>query len=234
MTMPQEIERRAGVPAEIRADSDGIRVSGYAAVFNEPASIGGHFREVVAPGAFRAALSRDDVPFLIMHAGLPLARTKSGTLTLTEDSKGLRMEAMLDPDDPDVQRIVPKMKRGDLSKMSFGFRAVKQTWDDAQDPPLRTLQEVVLHDVDRCRGSGLRRHRHRPAQPRGRAPGAQRDTTSSPPASASPSAAPRPSTSSGASRRSEHPAPAGGGASTRFAPLVARFGGLFMVNRSKR
>jgi hypothetical protein len=140
-------EVRGGIPAEIRAADDGVKVSGYAAVFNEAADIAGVFREVIAPGAFRAAIGRDDVVFLVNHDGLPLARTRSGTLKLSEDDHGLRMETTLDPEDPDVKSIVGKMKRGDLDKMSFAFRATKQTWDDTQDPPLRTIQELELFDV---------------------------------------------------------------------------------------
>lgn len=140
-------EIRGGIPAEIRAEDDGIRVSGYAAVFNEEADIAGLFREVIERGAFREAISRDDVVFLINHEGLPLARTRSKTLTLTEDDHGLRMETVLDPDDPDVKSIVGKMKRGDLDKMSFAFWAEVQEWDDTQDPPLRSVKKARLHDV---------------------------------------------------------------------------------------
>lgn len=141
------VERRGGIPAEIRADDDGVKVSGYAAVFNDEADIAGMFRERIAPGAFAAAIGRDDVVFLINHEGLPLARTRSRTLKLAEDNRGLRMETTLDADDPDVRAIVGKMKRGDLDKMSFAFRAVKQQWDDTLDPPLRTIEEVELFDV---------------------------------------------------------------------------------------
>lgn len=140
-------EVRGGIPAEIRADDDGIRVSGYAAVFNQETDIGGAFREVIAPGAFKDAIGRDDVVFLINHEGLPLARTRSGTLRLEEDEHGLRMETVLDPDDPDVKSVVSKMKRGDLDKMSFAFLPTVQEWDDSGDIPLRTIREVVLYDV---------------------------------------------------------------------------------------
>jgi HK97 family phage prohead protease len=140
-------EVRGGIPAEVRADANGVRVSGYAAVFNQAADIGGMFREIIAPGAFTAAIARDDVVFLINHDGLPLARTRSGTLTLTEDAKGLRMETTLDATDPDVMSIVPKMQRGDLDKMSFAFSAIKQSWDETTDPPTRTVTEVELYDV---------------------------------------------------------------------------------------
>lgn len=145
MTLEREV--RGGIPAEIRADSDGIKVSGYASVFNEPADIGGMFKEIIAPGAFRAAIGRDDVVFLINHDGLPLARTRSGTLKLEEDAKGLRMETTLDPEDPDVQSITGKMKRGDLDKMSFAFQATRQEWDDTTEPPTRTIHELRLFDV---------------------------------------------------------------------------------------
>lgn len=140
-------EVRGGIPAEICADATGIKVAGYAAVFNQAADIGGYFTEKIAPGAFRNAIGRDDVVFVINHEGLPLARTRSGTLQLKEDSTGLHMETVLDPEDPDVQSIVPKMKRGDLDKMSFAFRATKQEWDETTDPPTRTIMEVELYDV---------------------------------------------------------------------------------------
>lgn len=140
-------EIRAGIPAEIRADADGIRVEGYAAVFGEEADIGGMFREVIERGAFKDAIGRDDVVFLINHEGLPLARTRSGTLELSEDDRGLRMATTLDPEDPDVKSIAGKMRRGDLDKMSFAFRADVQEWDDSGDVPLRTIKRASLFDV---------------------------------------------------------------------------------------
>lgn len=143
-----EREIRGGIPAEIRAEDDGgVRVSGYAAVFNEEADIAGMFREQIAPGAFRGAIDRDDVVFLINHDGLPLARTRSGTLTLREDDRGLFMETVLDADDPDVRAITGKMKRGDLDKMSFAFRVEAEEWDDAGEIPLRTIKRASLYDV---------------------------------------------------------------------------------------
>lgn len=134
--------------AEVRAGEDGtITVAGYAAVFGETADIGGWFTEEIVRGAFKDAIPRDEVMFLINHEGLPLARTKSGTLRLSEDDHGLHMEAELDPTDPDVARIVPKMKRGDLDKMSFAFVPRKQVWDDTRDPPHRQITEAALRDV---------------------------------------------------------------------------------------
>lgn len=140
-------EIRAGMPVEIRAASDGVRVEGHAAVYNEWADIGGMFMERFAPGAFTNAITRNDVVFLINHEGLPLARTRSGTLSLSEDDRGLVMASNLDPSDPDVAQIVPKMKRGDLDKMSIAFFATRQEWDESGDIPRRTVQEAELFDV---------------------------------------------------------------------------------------
>jgi HK97 family phage prohead protease len=141
--------RTAAQPMEIRQDEgEAIRVSGYAAVFGEETNIGGMFTEVIDRGAFANALQRqDDVVFLVNHDGLPLARTRSGTLRLTEDERGLYMETELDGTDPDVRAIVPKMKRGDLDKMSFAFVPKRQDWDDSGEIPKRTIQDLELHDV---------------------------------------------------------------------------------------
>lgn len=135
------------LPAEVREDEDGIRVEGYAAVFNEDADIAGLFIERIAPGAFAAAIGRDDVVFLINHEGLPLARTRSGTLELSEDDRGLKIGTRLAEDDPDVARIVGKMRRGDLDKMSFAFWSDREEWDDTGEVPVRTILEARLHDV---------------------------------------------------------------------------------------
>ena len=141
-------EIRAGLPVELRLDDEStIRVAGHAAVFNERANIAGVFEERIAPGAFAEAIGRDDVVFLINHAGLPLARTRSGTLSLREDERGLYMETELDRDDPEVRSIAPKMKRGDLDKMSFAFKVEREEWDDTGEIPLRTIHQLSLRDV---------------------------------------------------------------------------------------
>lgn len=142
-----ETEKRSGMPAEIRAEGSAVKVAGYAAVFGQETDIGGMFREVIAPGAFDEAIGRDDVVFLINHDGLPLARTRSGTLRLSSDGTGLRIETELDTEDPDVRSIVPKMKRGDLDKMSFAFWPEVQEWDESGDMPVRTIRKARLYDV---------------------------------------------------------------------------------------
>ena len=155
---PQDMEAASMAEKEIRTlvqdvevredDENIIRVSGYAAVFGEETNIAGMFTETIERGAFTSALERqDDVVFLINHDGLPLARTRSGTLRLSQDERGLYMETELDGSDPDVRSIVPKMKRGDLDKMSFAFMPERQEWDDSGDIPKRTIKDLRLFDV---------------------------------------------------------------------------------------
>lgn len=144
-------EIRAGLELRLeeRAEGEGRKLVGYAAVFGESTRIGSYFSERLDAGAFAGRLN-DDVRLLINHDGLPLARTKSGTLRLSEDAKGLRIEADLDERDPDVASLIPKMERGDLNQMSFAFSMAGgvEEWDDSQDPPLRTIKRVgELMDV---------------------------------------------------------------------------------------
>jgi HK97 family phage prohead protease len=141
-------ERRiAATDIEFREADDGYTFAGYAAVFNSETNLG-PFREQVAPTAFNKTI-RDgaDVRFLVNHDGLPFARTKSGTLSLDTDERGLRVEARLDPKNPEVQALASAMRRGDLDQMSFGFQTVQDEWDDSAEPSLRTLKEVRLFDV---------------------------------------------------------------------------------------
>ena len=57
----------------------------------------------------------------------------------------MRVEADLDPTNPDAARIISAMKRGDLNQMSFAFRTIKDNWSD--DRSVRELKEVQLFDV---------------------------------------------------------------------------------------
>lgn len=141
------IERRMAVTdLHFRDTSTGVALTGYASTFNQPYSMG-WYTETVDPKAFQRTLGRKpDVRLLINHDGLPLARTTSGTLELKADTKGLLVEAELDGSDPDVQRLAPKMARGDINQMSFGFRTISDVWED--DMSKRTLRELDLNDGD--------------------------------------------------------------------------------------
>lgn len=131
---------------ETRQAEDGtMRMAGYAAVFNEP-SVPLPFIEKIAPGAFRKTLSETpDVRLLVNHEGLPMARTKNGTMRLTEDERGLYFEAEL-ANTQEARDLYTLVARGDVDQMSFAFRVIRQKWND--DRTERSLTEVSLADGD--------------------------------------------------------------------------------------
>lgn len=134
---------------EVRQDDDGtVTFEGVASTVDSPYTVRdmfGEFTETVARGAFNKTLKeKDDVRLLVNHEGVPLARTKSKTLTLAADPN-LRSTATLDPANPTVQEIRSAMGRGDLDQMSIGFRVTRQEWDE--DYTERVIREVQLFDV---------------------------------------------------------------------------------------
>lgn len=145
-----EIELRTLGQIEFR-DADGDkppRVEGYAAVFDSDSADLGGFVETIRPGAFKESLERgDEVKLKIEHRDLPLASRQSGTLEVVEDTRGLRIASDLDPTDPDVARVLPKLRRRDLRHMSFGFIAEADEWDFAAKPARRSLVGIGLREV---------------------------------------------------------------------------------------
>ncbi|NBU34621.1 HK97 family phage prohead protease [bacterium] len=124
---------------EVRAAGDVVSLRGYAAVFDSES-----YGEVIRPGAFSKTLAeRDDVRLLVNHDGVPIARTKSGTMRLSVDAVGLLVEADLDPTNPTVQELMSAMERGDIDQMSFAFVATK----DAVVDGVRQVLECKLYDV---------------------------------------------------------------------------------------
>jgi HK97 family phage prohead protease len=124
--------------------ASGRKLTGYAATFGTEASLPG-FTEVIRPGAFRASLAGRDVLALIDHnPSRLLARTKSGTLRLEEDAKGLRFELDV-PDTQEGRDMLTLAERGDLGGMSFGFTVPPggESWNGKK----RELRSVTLHEI---------------------------------------------------------------------------------------
>ncbi len=72
-----------------------------------------------------------------------LGRTKSGTLVLSEDDTGLRFE-LTPPNTQLGNDVLELVERGDISGMSFGFRALKESWDITPTPYIRTVTAAEL------------------------------------------------------------------------------------------
>ena len=144
-------ERRAlNASLELRADGDGDSgktTVGYACLTDNVTQIGSWWQERFSAGAFSKSLEERDVVALHSHDdGRPMGRKSKGTLRLTEDDKGLRFENDL-PDTQDGRDLATSIERGDIEGMSFRFRALKEEWDETQDPPMRTILEAELYEV---------------------------------------------------------------------------------------
>jgi HK97 family phage prohead protease len=132
---------------EVREDSEGMTLTGYAARFNEP-SEPLPFIERIKPGAFKRSInSRNDIKLLWNHnTDMVLGSTRAGTLTLKEDEIGLRVMATL-PDNSWGRDAKVSIQRGDVTGFSFGFTvpAGGDSW--SSDGTERTLKSVRLLEV---------------------------------------------------------------------------------------
>jgi HK97 family phage prohead protease len=144
--MAKKETRAIDADFEIREADNGMTFVGYAAKFNSRSENLGGFIETIQPGAFKRSLkARNDVKLLVNHdAGRVLASTRSGTMRLTEDSIGLRVEADL-PNTTDGRDMAELLRRGDLSSMSFGFSVIKDSW--STDGSERSLHSVRLFET---------------------------------------------------------------------------------------
>lgn len=135
------MNRRAAI-VELRAE--GRRLSGYAATFGGAAQLPGGIVETIRPGAFAASLrSGRDILALVDHdPSRLLARTRSGTLRLAEDAKGLAFDLDL-PETQAGRDVLALATRGDLGGMSFGFSTV----EEAREGDRRELRAVELYEI---------------------------------------------------------------------------------------
>lgn len=132
---------------EVREEADGMTFTGYAALFNSP-SEPLPFTERIAPGAFKRSLkSRNNIFLFNNHnSDQILASTRSGTLNLSEDNRGLRVEAKLA--NTSVGRDVSELvKTGIVGGMSFGFSVPSGGDEWNPEGTERTLKSVRLMEV---------------------------------------------------------------------------------------
>ena len=149
--MSLDLERRTIATPELRVVADDVpRIAGHAALFDAISEDLGGFRERIRPGAFAESVAQDDVRALFNHdPNVILGRNRAGTLRLSEDERGLKIE-IVPPDTQGARDLVVSIARGDITQMSFGFavRPNGQLWEkDAAGGVLRTLTSVRLFDI---------------------------------------------------------------------------------------
>ena len=136
---------------EIRTVPEGRTFTGYAAVFNSWSEDLGGFRERIEPGAFTRTLKGGNIKMFLNHnTDVLLASTRAGTLRLSEDEKGLHVEADL-PDTTAGNDTATLLARRDIDSMSFGFN-VPQGGDQWASDSERTLRQIQLHEVSPVTG----------------------------------------------------------------------------------
>lgn len=122
--------------------NDAGLLSGYVALFDQPANIGG-FDEVIRPGAFKRSIGMKDIPALWNHNNqYVLGRTGNGTLRLREDATGLFTEIDL-PETTWAQDLRASIRRGDVPGASFQFVPVRNGERRSVQSNGRTLRELL-------------------------------------------------------------------------------------------
>lgn len=101
--------------------SDKKLIRGHGAVYNKLSEDLGGFKEVFDPGSFTDSIKRDDIRSLRDHIpSYILGRNKSGTLTLSEDEKGVYYE--VEPPDTSYARdLIVSIERRDVTGGSIIF-----------------------------------------------------------------------------------------------------------------
>lgn len=138
MTHTDTIERRA---AELEIRAKGRKLEGYAAVFDTRAKVA-DFEEEFRSGAFAASLGGDILGLVDHDTTKLLARTRNGSLKLTEDTRGLHFEIAL-PNTTLANDMVALAEAGSLGGGSVGFISQRDEWRGT----LRTIHRADLREI---------------------------------------------------------------------------------------
>ena len=150
MNNKRKMRQLRGVFSEFQTrteETGDLYISGYFAVFNSNYEVWSGATESIAETDFDGALA-DDIRCLINHeTRLVLGRTKSGTLILKTDSRGLWGEVKINPNDQDAINLYERVKRGDVDQCSFGFEILDEEFEDRGDSVHWTIKKVKLYEV---------------------------------------------------------------------------------------
>ena len=146
-------KRTFNIETRVDTNKEGVDVVvGHASVYDSRSENLGGFYEYIARNAFTPELiAKSDVRALINHdQNLILARSKSGTLKLNNDEKGLRYEFEM-PDTSYGKDLAISMKRGDINQSSFAFSVSEggDEWSTDEDGNnIRTINKIErLYDI---------------------------------------------------------------------------------------
>ena len=131
-------------------------IVGYALRYDEWSETMGipgwfEFKEKIAPGAAREAISKDNVDLraLFNHdSSKVLGRVSAGTLEVEEDDFGVRYK-IIPPDTSYGRDLVKSIERGDVKESSFAFVLGTNEGDDEWDEVEEGVFERTIHRFDK-------------------------------------------------------------------------------------
>lgn len=133
----------------VQASPEQAGFTGYASTWTRTPDYAG---DVVVKGAFAKTLADWDakgraIPLLWLHDdGNPNAYI--GVAKCTEDDHGLKVEAVLDTDNPTAKQVHKLLKGGQVSEMSFAYRVIDSaTVEVAGGVKANELRELDLLEV---------------------------------------------------------------------------------------
>ena len=136
---------------QTRADNnetDEMKIEGYFVIFNSETKLFENYYEEISDKAFKD-IDLTDIRALADHdTAKVLGRTKSQTLSLSVDDKGLYGEITINKNDSEAVNLYERVKRGDIDQCSFGFNILDETMDTRADGSTKwTITEIELFEV---------------------------------------------------------------------------------------
>ena len=142
--LPNEREYRS-IPLErmLGNEEKEYRVSGYATTFSDPYTLfsyeGIDYKEQIDPNAIDADTDMSDVIFQYDHSGMVFARMSNGTLKLSTDEHGLKVEADLSKTS-DARNMFENIDSGMVKEMSWAFTVDRNEYDETN--LIRTIRHI--------------------------------------------------------------------------------------------
>lgn len=144
--MEKIVEKRALGLVGASGDPGAYRVEGYATTFGEPYEMGGGLQEAISPRALDGA-DMGDVILNVNHGGIPVARMSNGTLRLSRDAHGLRVEAELGGCAAG-RELYEAVASGLVTKMSWAFTVADGGWEYDEATRTSTVTRIErVYDV---------------------------------------------------------------------------------------
>lgn len=133
---------------ETRKSGEGKRFIDGVIPFNSRSEEMWGFVEVLAPTAFNKTIGdgANVFAFWAHDEAKILGARANETLKLEPRDDGLHFSVEM-RDTPESLEYFETIARGDCLGVSFGFIAEKESWDNTQEPALRTLTEVRLLEI---------------------------------------------------------------------------------------